>query len=204
MNLIHQYFTQLYIGFIVISIIYRIRRLLKSYEVEPHEGKVYAGLTYPILLALYLIIAVGAILEYFYCRYIISTRVRVNLILSGIGLLMYVSVIPVRAKAVVALGKYMSPDIKIMEDHKLIKSGPYGYMRHPLSFCVTIETIGLTIIPNAYYSLIATLFIFIPFVIYRAYLEEKAMIEKFGDEYLNYKKEVYAFLPLKRISRKGS
>jgi protein-S-isoprenylcysteine O-methyltransferase Ste14 len=112
---------------------------------------------------------------------------------------MYAGVIPLRAKAVEALGKYMSPDIKIVEDHKLIRTGPYRYLRHPLTLCVMMEVIGFTLIPNSYFSLIAALIIFCPFVIYRMYLEEKALIEKFGQEYLDYKKEVPTLLPL-RIS----
>lgn len=97
------------------------------------------------------------------------------------------------------LGKWMSQDIKITENHKLIKEGPYRYMRHPLTLCIIIETFGLTLIPNSYYSFLFTLLVFLPYSIFRIYAEEKALIEKFGKPYLDYKKEVYALLPLRRV-----
>lgn len=196
-------FTLVYVAFIITSTIYRILQLGKSYKFEPKPGKVYAKTSYSILLALYLMIIVGSILEYFYCRYIICLRPEVNLLISGIGFLMYAGVIPLRVRAVETLGRYISPDIKIVEDHKLICAGPYRYLRHPLALYVMIEIIGFTLIPNSYFSLIAALIIFCPFMLYRIYLEEKALIEKFGQEYLDYKKQVYALLPLKRVKQQG-
>lgn len=196
-------FTYFYVAFLLLSTAYRIRRLIKSYGAEEREAKVYSPTSYPILLLLYLLVIVGAILEYFYFRYIIFAREEINLIVSIIGLIMYVSVIPIRAKAVAALGRYMAADIKIFEDHKLIKEGPYRYLRHPLEVCVIIEVISLALIPNSYCSLIFALLVFIPFVMYRTYLEEKALIEKFGQDYIRYQGEVYGYLPFKRIKRKN-
>ncbi|MEW5767818.1 MAG: isoprenylcysteine carboxylmethyltransferase family protein [bacterium] len=196
-------FTYFYVVFLLLSTAYRIKRLIKSYEVEEREAKVYSPMSYPILLLLYLLITIGSILEYFYFRYIIFVREEINLIVSLIGLITYVSVIPIRTKAVAALGRYMAADIKIFEDHKLIKEGPYRYLRHPLSVCVIIEAVSLTLIPNSYYSLIFALLVFIPFVLYRTALEEKALIEKFGQDYIKYQGEVYGYLPLKRVKLNG-
>ncbi|MFH1564071.1 MAG: isoprenylcysteine carboxylmethyltransferase family protein [Nitrospirota bacterium] len=195
------YFTFGYLFFIIGSMIYRLIRLTKSYSVEPKHGKVEAPLSYPILLCLYLLIFIISIIEYFYCRFIIQIR-EINLIVSGIGVLMYVGVIPLRAIAIQFLGKHISPDVKITEDHKLIKEGPYKYLRHPLALCVIIEVLGITLIPNSYYSFLIALFIFLPYMIFRTYLEEKALIDKFGQEYLDYKKQVYAFLPVKKRTSK--
>jgi len=197
-------FTSVYVVFLFISIIYRIQQLGKSYKYEPKPGKVYAKTNYGILLGLYLLITVGSVLEYFYCQYFRSFYQEINLIVSGIGFLMYLGVIPLRVKAINALGVYMSPDIKIVDDHKLIRYGPYRYLRHPLSLYVMIEVMGFTLIPNSYFSCLVALIIFCPFVIYRIYLEEKALIEKFGQEYIDYKKEVYALIPIKRRRRVGS
>lgn len=191
-------FTIAYVGFLFIFIIYRIQQLGKAYKFEPRPGKVFAKISYSLILSLYLLIAIGTIFEYFYCRYIIFLRQEVNLIISGIGLLMYVGVIPLRAKAIEALGIYMSPDIKILDDHKLICHGPYRYLRHPLSLYVMIEIIGFTLIPNSYFSLLMALIIFCPMILYRAYLEEKTLIKKIGQEYIDYKKKVCAFIPISK------
>ncbi|MEW6608502.1 MAG: isoprenylcysteine carboxylmethyltransferase family protein [bacterium] len=190
-------FTFIYVAFLIISTVYRLRRITKSYSEEPGPGKVYVPISYSILLLLYLLIWAGALVEYFYLHI-----QKVNLMISGIGFLMYVSVIPLRDCAAQTLGKYLSPDIKIVEGHKLIKEGPYKYIRHPLALSAIIEVVGITLIPNSYYSFLATLFIFLPYMLFRIHLEEKALTEKFGQEYIDYKKEVSAFLPFKkRISK---
>lgn len=183
------------------STIYRVRRINKSYADEPKPGKVYFPLTTPFMIGLYLLVWMCSIGEYFYFQYILRPH-KINLIISLVGFLMYVGVIPLRRWAASTLGKYLSPDVKITLDHKLIKEGPYKHLRHPLSLCVMIEVCGFTLIPNSYYSFLIALFIFLPYVVFRAYLEEKALIEKFGQEYLDYKKDVYPFLPLKKRSSK--
>ncbi len=190
-------FTLIYIIFLIISIIYRLRRVSRSYVSEPKPGKIYAPISYAVLLCFYLLIWISSVAEYFYFQIISPVR-EINLIVSGLGFLIYVVIIPLRSQAAKSLGKYLSSDIKIMEDHKLIKEGPYRYIRHPLALYVIIEVFGLTLIPNSYYSFLAVVFIFLPYTIFRTYLEEKALIEKFGQEYLDYKKQVYAFLPIKK------
>ncbi|MBI4778429.1 isoprenylcysteine carboxylmethyltransferase family protein [Candidatus Desantisbacteria bacterium] len=192
-------FTTLYIIFIVLSIIYRLRQITKSYSVEEKPGRVYEHFSYAIMLMLYLLVTVGSIVEYFYCRYIMQIRHDVNLIISLIGLIMYVGVIPVRAWSLRHLREHVSHDIKINEDHRLIKDGPYQYVRHPLVLCVIIEVIGFTLIPNSYFSTGIALGLFLPFMLYRIGLEEKALIERFGYEYIEYQKGVSMIIPRYRL-----
>ncbi len=190
-------FTLIYLAFLIISTIYRLGRITKSYETEPKPGKVYFPSSYPILLALYLLIWIGSVSEYFYLQYINPVR-QINLFISTIGFLMYVLIIPLRDVSAKALGKYLSPDVKILDDHQLIKEGPYKYIRHPLAVCVIVEVMGLTLIPNAYFTLLFSLLIFTSYILLRTYLEEKVLIEKFGQAYLDYKKEVPGYLPFKK------
>ncbi|MBU0568904.1 isoprenylcysteine carboxylmethyltransferase family protein [bacterium] len=193
-------FTYFYLLFLAGSTGYRIRRIIKSYSHEPSPGRVSFPPTYAILLFLYLAVWVGAIFEYFYFTYILQVK-EINLAVSLIGITMYVGVIPLRKWALNALGKQLSADIKIAEDHRLIKEGPYQYVRHPLIICVVAEVFALALIPNSYYSFLIALFGFMPFMVFRAHLEEKALTEEFGEEYLNYKKEAYGFLPLKKVKK---
>jgi len=188
-------FTVVYVGFIIMVCIYRIRRLSKSYAHREEPSEVRKSFSFAIMLSLYLLIFIGSIMEYFF----ISYGQDLNLILSGIGFLLYVSAIPVRGKALKSLGRNVSPDVEIKESHQLIKDGLYRYIRHPLALCVTLELVGFTLVSNSYYSLTGVILIFLPFMAYRIKMEEKALIEKFGQDYLDYKKEVPAILPLKRF-----
>jgi len=185
-------FTSIYIAFLIISSIYRIKRLKKTKTKKKEHRKIYVAPIYPIMFGLYLVIAIISVIEYFICNR------KINLLVSGLGFLMYTSSIPIRVWATDSLGEYMSEHIEIKEDHKLIKEGPYRYLRHPLLLCLLIEIIGITLIPNSYYSFIAVFMIYFPIIILRMQLEEKALIQKFGQEYIDYKNEVYGLLPLKK------
>lgn len=190
-----------YLAFVVLASIYRINRLIRSYERPVGcRGKVYSPATYTVLLVLYLCIFLISVMEFF----IVRSRSGINWAVSLLGLATYVAVIPVREKAIHFLGDNMSPEIEIKRTHKLITEGPYSYVRHPLAMCVLLELAGFTLVSNSYYAFGGVILVFFPFIYIRVYLEEKALIEKFGDQYLEYKKQVFAMLPLKNIKHKPS
>lgn len=111
-------FTAIYVGFIIIFSISRIRALTRAYsKVDEEEPEVKKTITYMIMLFLYLVIFLAAPLEYFFVDY----PKEVSLLLSSFGFLLYVFVIILRGSAINALGKFMSPDIEIKENHQLIK-----------------------------------------------------------------------------------
>lgn len=177
------------------STIYRVRRLTKSYAVGPTgRGKVYYPFAYTVLISLYMLIFVSSILEFF----VIRSTGRINLGVTMLGLIMYIGVIPFRSQAINLLGKQMSPEVEIKKDHQLVREGPYSYMRHPLAFCVIFELAGFTLVSNSYYAFCGVVGIFLPFMLLRVSWEERALTEKFGDEYLQYKKEVCALFPLRK------
>ncbi len=81
-----------------------------------------------------------------------------------------------------------------METNQLVKDGPYGCMRHPMH-------LGLFLFPMAFaflsgslsFILIITPSEIILMLIMIFVIEEPEAIRKFGNQYLEYKKEVPAF-----------
>lgn len=187
-------FTLLYILFLVISSIFRIWRNTVTKN-RSGDGVVYAKPIFAVQAWLYITILISAITEYF------TLNREVNLTLSLLGFIMYLLGILGREWVIRSLSDYWSADIRIREDHRLIKEGPYRYVRHPNLFCLLIEMNGFCFIPNSYYSFLSVWLIYFPVILVRIYLEEKALIEKFGQEYLDYKKELYVLLPLKKVRR---
>lgn len=185
-------FTITYLSFLAISIIHRIHRVIKTYRSKREKGRICVKPIYSIMFGFYLLILIGTVTEYFICNR------KINLFISGVGFFLYVSVIPIRNWAISSLGKYMSEHIEIRDSHRLVRNGTYRHLRHPLLLCLLLEVIGISLIPNSYYSLIIVLIFYFPLVFIRMYLEEKALIENLGQEYLDYKKEVYALLPFKK------
>jgi protein-S-isoprenylcysteine O-methyltransferase Ste14 len=76
----------------------------------------------------------------------------------------------------------------------LVKSGLYGYIRHPLYLSVFLFGIGVMFKDPQHFQLILGGIILIA-IYFTAQIEEKEMINKFGDEYRKYIKETKMFIP---------
>ena len=71
----------------------------------------------------------------------------------------------------------------------LVAGGIYGIVRHPLYMSNGLLALGLAILFNAMYAFVFSIcyfFLFLPII----YFEEKDLIEKYGEEYLKYKRKV--------------
>ena len=98
------------------------------------------------------------------------------------------------------LDKQWSIALELREDHKLITTGPYRYVRHPMYLGIFIYTMGLMMI-----SLDVLVILFFAFTIWVNYRriprEEQMLIQKFGDEYLEYMRRSGRLLPRARFRR---
>lgn len=92
------------------------------------------------------------------------------------------------------LGENWANHIKIYSNHKLINTGVYKIVRHPLYSSIMLMFIGASVAYFNIYCLLLESIIFIPFMYYRAKQEEKLLTEKFP-EYLDYKKGTGMFFP---------
>jgi len=77
----------------------------------------------------------------------------------------------------------------------MITIGPYRFVRHPVYLGMIISTIGIVIMLRSLWGIIAVFLFFVPIVIYRAKLEEKAMARRFGKKYADYTKQTYCIFP---------
>ena len=80
---------------------------------------------------------------------------------------------------------------------RLVRTGIYGFVRHPLYIGNGLFAIGLAILFNSLYAfLFSILYTFLYFPI--IYFEEKDLLKKYGEEYKKYKEEVGLLFPKKR------
>lgn len=91
-----------------------------------------------------------------------------------------------------------SVNLKIQQQHKLIKSGPYFVMRHPIYTGMILWSVGLAMFTaNVFFAAFAVVVII--WTPLRISGEERMMISQFGDEYLDYMRTTGRYLPkLKR------
>jgi len=92
---------------------------------------------------------------------------------------------------------------KIKAQDRLITYGIYGYARHPHYLSVMLICIGFSFLslclfnppfPSSILPFVPSIFILLYFY-FLAIKEEKNLIERFGKEYLEYKKNVPMFIP---------
>jgi len=92
------------------------------------------------------------------------------------------------------LGRNWSGFVVIKEDHELIQTGPYSYVRHPIytglivGIAGTVLALGPTVA-----GLCIILFWLVAFYI-KARREESILTQEFGDKYTKYKQQVRAAL----------
>ena len=73
---------------------------------------------------------------------------------------------------------------------QVIKHGVYSKVRHPVYVFSTLLFVGLIFYVNRPIFLLLFL-VLVPVQVLRARAEERVLIEKFGDEYLNYRKSTW-------------
>ncbi len=89
----------------------------------------------------------------------------------------------------------VSPALK--SKTKLVTTGIYGLVRHPLYIGNGLFAIGLALLFKSLYAfLFSILYTFLYFPI--IYFEEKDLLKKYGEEYKRYKKEVGLLFPKRR------
>lgn len=112
-----------------------------------------------------------------------------------LGLIVLFIGISTRFLIIKSLGKYFTVDVTIREGHQIKKDGIYSVLRHPSYSASLLTFLGLGLFLNNWVALfIAFIPPFLAFL-YRIKIEEKALIEQFGQYYIDYKKQTKKLIP---------
>lgn len=118
--------------------------------------------------------------------------IDVIMIISGLIMITGGAIINIVARF--SLGKNWANQIKVYNEHTVVRTGFYGIVRHPLYSSLIMMFYGAAISYKNYYAFIANTVVFLPFMIFRARQEEKLLSEALP-EYIDYKKEVGMLFP---------
>lgn len=88
-----------------------------------------------------------------------------------------------------------SAAVTLKQEHELVTSGPYRWVRHPIYTGLLVALLGCAIARGEMRALLGLAFVFGAFV-RKLRLEERWMREMFKDEYARYSAEVPALIPL--------
>jgi len=92
------------------------------------------------------------------------------------------------------LGRNWSAVVTIKQDHRLIRSGPYRWVRHPIYSGLLLAMLGTAIYIGQLRGF-AGIGLGLAGFWMKSQLEETFLIEQFGPEYIEYKNEVKALIP---------
>jgi protein-S-isoprenylcysteine O-methyltransferase Ste14 len=118
-----------------------------------------------------------------------------NVVLSKIGLAFAICGFVIRWTAILQLGKLFTVDVAISNTHTLKTTGLYQIVRHPSYLGLMLIITGIALCMG---NLLSLAIVVIPVFIamnYRIVVEEKALTNEFGSQYLKYSKKVSKIIP---------
>jgi protein-S-isoprenylcysteine O-methyltransferase Ste14 len=106
---------------------------------------------------------------------------RLNLepgwILQAVGLAVFVCGVAFRLTAIRTLGRFYSHRVRQQDDHQIVNTGPYRFLRHPAYTGMLGAHLGLVLVFFNPYALGLLCAFFAPAVVFRILVEEKMLFE---------------------------
>jgi protein-S-isoprenylcysteine O-methyltransferase Ste14 len=115
-----------------------------------------------------------------------ATLLGIGLMIFGIGYRWY---------SIRVLGEFFTAQVEIKANHQLIQHGPYKRLRHPSYTGAFVAIMGMSIFFHSWIGAILCFFIFFPAYIYRIKVEEEALLDQFGSDYVDYQSRTARLFP---------
>ncbi len=116
-----------------------------------------------------------------------------NLVL-GLMFIILATLVSILARRELGHNWAHAAEYQIKNQHLLVTTGIYEYIRHPIYLGVILTFLGVQFIVGSY--LVLLFMILIPVLaLIQAKKEERILVEHFGQEYIDYQKRSYLFLP---------
>lgn len=111
-----------------------------------------------------------------------------------VGLLLCCAGITTRLLALKALGKFFSAYVTLQPNHRLVKEGIYGRIRHPLYLSLLLAPTGVALVFDSWLAL-PILVLSAIFVFDRIRKEERLLAAHFGRQFEEYRLRTWKVIP---------
>jgi len=98
--------------------------------------------------------------------------------------------------AIIQLKKAFTVDVAIGYEQKLKMDGMYKYIRHPSYLGLLMIMFGFAICMNSFVSILGIVIPMVLVVLYRISVEEKVLVEGFGDQYIKFRNRTKKLIPM--------
>lgn len=101
--------------------------------------------------------------------------------------------------AIDELGKQWSLQARLVEDHQLVKTGSYNFVRHPIYSAMLADLIATGIVISHWAVLVPSIALFLIGTFIRIEFEERLLKDAFGEEFREWRSRVPALVPFLRF-----
>lgn len=181
--------TNLLLIFLPLGIYQLYRQLISSDGRRYDEGTIKTlqyALGLPALVSLVLLLADDDALN----RY--SFLVNYKYLASGLLILNAAALITIWSHRI--LGNHWSGDLETKADHRVVHSGPYRWIRHPLYSSYLFIAVGL-LLTTGNWLVSGLVFSYFSAVAARSWKEEEMLSARLGEDYAEYRRRTGRFLP---------
>jgi protein-S-isoprenylcysteine O-methyltransferase Ste14 len=114
----------------------------------------------------------------------------------AIGMALVVIGFVIRIHSILTLKQYFTYSVAKVENHKIIETGLYKFIRHPGYLGQLIIFIGLSTSISNWLSVLVMMIPITLGYLYRIKVEERFMLEQLGEDYLNYQERTKRLIPM--------
>ena len=190
-------FTKVFAGIILVSAAFVPQHIIRHREKEAASqipskpvASVFAIMS---LVFVFLVIAHTVLLfldMYPDMPFIFSSPIDIPL--QIVGVVLQCAALFIAMWGALSLGEFAG-DLRLKKGHRVIKTGAFRHMRHPLYAALIFWCVGSFLFFKSFLFLI--LVVLVPAIYFEAKLEEKALISAFGEEYESYRAASGMFFP---------
>lgn len=111
------------------------------------------------------------------------------------GCCLFIIGIGFRWYSIIHLGRFFTTNVAIANDHQLVDTGPYRFLRHPSYTGSLLGVLGFAL---TFANWVTMLVIFIPscaVILWRIHIEEQALADGLGEKYRGYMSRTKRLIP---------
>ncbi len=114
----------------------------------------------------------------------------------AIGMSLFVIGLMIRIYSILTLRQFFTYSVAKVENHEIVETGLYKFIRHPGYLGQIIIFLGISISMSNWLSILAMMIpVFIGYL-YRIKVEERFMTEQMGENYINYQNRTKKMIPM--------
>jgi protein-S-isoprenylcysteine O-methyltransferase Ste14 len=161
-------------------------------NVKPTVDKPRSKIRIPDIGIFFIVLALLATKIINIIQYYPSRDIHLSLTIAGTAMVLVGLVISILGRKALADNWCLTIDLK--KGHKLITTGIYRYVRHPIYSGLTFMGVG-TVLVSQQLAVVAILLVALVIFVFRIKKEERLMMNVFSEEYQEYRKKVKAIIP---------